>query len=226
MHALIVLPTAVLLAASLANGAFAADNSSAERWDARYGKAESFVYGSEPVRFLKEQMPTLARRKGRALCLAAGEGRNAVYLAQQGFKVVAVDISAVGLEKCRALAQRRGVEVETVTADLTTFDLGIEGYDLITDFYYHQPDLLPKILAALKPGGFFILQNFSVDQPATGRFGPKNPAYLAKPNELLLAFSDYRIRHYEDTVVELNEGMHRGPGAVVRLVVEKSPVLP
>lgn len=157
MHALIVLPTPALRPAVLASGTFAADNSTTERWDTRYGKAESFVYGSEPVRFLKEQMPTLAHRKGRALCLAAGEGRNAVYLAQQGFEVVAVDISAVGLEKCRALAQRRGVEVETVTADLTTFNLGIEGYDLITDFYYHQPDLFPKILAALKPGGYFIL---------------------------------------------------------------------
>ena len=124
MHALIVLPTPALRPAVLANGTFAADNSTTERWDTRYGKAESFVYGSEPVSFLKEQMPTLAHRKGRALCLAVGEGRNALYLAQQGFEVVAVDISAVGLEKCRALAQRRGVEVETVTADLTTFTPG------------------------------------------------------------------------------------------------------
>ena len=93
--------------------------------------------------------------------------------------------------------QQRGVEVETVVADLTTFDPGVEACDLITDFYYHQPDLFPKILAALKPGGHFILQNFSVDQPATGHFGPKTPAYLAKPNELLAAFSGYRIRHYE-----------------------------
>ena len=79
--------------AALVGGAFADDNATAQRWDARYGKAESFVYGSEPVDFLKEQMPNLARHKGRALCLAAGEGRNAVYLAQQGFDVVAVDIS-------------------------------------------------------------------------------------------------------------------------------------
>ena len=70
------------------------------------------------------------------------------------------------------------------------------------------------------------MQNFSVDQPATGHFGPKTPAYLAKPNELLAAFSGYRIRHYEDAVVELIEGMHRGSGAVVRLVVEKTVVEP
>ena len=213
-----------LIGALAASAPVTGADPTAERWDARYGRAESYVYGSEPVDFLKEQMQTLAHRKGRALCLAVGEGRNAVYLAQQGFDVVAVDISAVGLEKCRGLARRRGVAVETVAADLTTYDLGLERYDLITDFYYHQPDLFPKVIAALKPGGLFILQNFSIDQPATGRFGPKDPAYLARPNELLRAFAGYRIRHYEDAVVELDEGMHPGPGAVVRLVVEKSPV--
>jgi len=213
-----------LIGVLAANAAVDAGDPTAERWDRRYGKAESHVYGSEPVDFLKEQMRTLAPRKGRALCLAAGEGRNAVYLAQQGFEVLAVDISAVGLEKCRGLARQRGVEVETVAANLTTYDLGVDRYDLITDFYYHQPDLFPKVIAALKPGGLFILQNFSVDQPSTGRFGPKNPAFLVRPNELLRTFAGYRIRHYEDTVVELDEGMHRGPGAVVRLVVEKSTV--
>ena len=165
---------ALLSVGSCVTAVLGADtNSTAERWNARYGSADSFVYGAEPVRFLVEQMPTLVLRKGRALCLAAGEGR----------------------------------------------------YDLITDFYYHQPDLFPKAMAALKPGGFFILQNFSIDQPATGRFGPKDPAYLARPNEVLEVFSGFRIRHYEDTVVELEEGMHQGPGAVVRIVVENSPVI-
>jgi len=61
------------------------------------------------------------------------------------------------------------------------------------------------------------------DQPATNRFGPRNPALLVKPNELLERFAQYRIRYYEDTVVELDEGMHRGPAAVIRVIVEKSP---
>ena len=68
----------------------------AQRWDQRYDR-ETYVYGEEPVVFLAEQIERL--RKGKALVLAAGEGRNAVYLAQQGFQVVAVDISAKGLEK-------------------------------------------------------------------------------------------------------------------------------
>ena len=101
--------------------------------------------------------------------------------------------------------------------------MGQDQYDLITDFYYHDPTIFPKVMAALKPGGRFILQNFSIDQPATSRFGPRNPAFLVKPNELLERFAKYRIRYYEDTVVELNEGMHRGSAAVIRLIVEKSP---
>lgn len=195
--------------------------STAHRWDQRYDR-ETYVYGEKPVVFLTEQIGLLP--KGKALVLAAGEGRNAVYLAQQGFQVVAVDISAKGLEKCRALAGRRGVEVETVVADLNDYDMGEERYDLVTNFYYHDAGIFPRVMKALKPGGFFILQNFSVDQPATNRFGPRNRDYLVGPNQLLAAFAGFRIRHYEDTVVELAEGMHRGLGAVVRLLVQKERV--
>ena len=193
--------------------------SPAMMWDKRYS-AEHYIYGVEPVEFLKEQIGRLGG--GRALCLAAGEGRNAVYLAERGFAVMAVDISARGLEKARALANKKAVKIETVVADLDEYDMGREQYDLVTDFYYHDPKLFPRVMAALKPGGFFILQNFSVDQPKIGAFGPKNPSYLVGPNELLRHFSDHRIRLYEDVIVELDAGMHKGAGAVVRLLVEKT----
>jgi len=189
-----------------------------QRWDERFNR-QMYLYGKEPVEFLREQIPNL--RIGKALCLAAGEGRNAVFLAQEGFDVLAVDASAKGLAKARALAEERGATIETEIADLRTYDLGVEQYDLVTDFYYHQPDLFPKVMRALKPGGFFVLQGFSIDQPSTNRFGPKNPDFLMKPNELLRHFEGYRVRHYEDTVVELDEGMHQGSAAIVRLVVQK-----
>ncbi len=134
--------------------------------------------------------------------------------------MVAVDISAKGLEKGRKLARKRGVEIKTVVADLQKYDLGRAQYDLITDFYYYDPALFKRIMTALKPGGFFIFQNFSIDQPDTNRFGPRNPAYLVRPNEILNYFAQYRIRYYEDTVIDLDEGMHRGHGAVIRLLVE------
>ena len=191
------------------------------QWDRRYDRAQ-YVYGKEPVAFLVYAVDRL--RPGAALDLAAGEGRNAVYLAQRGFEVTAVDVSAKGLEKCAALARERGVTVRTVVADLDTFDLGSQRWDLVTDFYYHDPKLHARVLAALKPGGFFILQNFSSDQPRTNQFGPREPAWLVAPNQLLTAFAGWRIRHYEDRVVSLDEGMHQGPGAIVRLLVEKVPV--
>ena len=215
--AVLLVSLACLLGPALAQ---TGSSSAAEKWDGRYDR-EGYVYGSDPVEFLRQQVGRLG--SGKALCLAAGEGRNAVFLAQHGFAVTAVDISARGLEKCLALAAARGVQVDTVVADLDVYDLGKEKWDLITDFYYHDLDLFPRVLAALKPGGRFIMQNFSLDHPDIGRFGPRNPEYLAGPNQALRPFLDWRIRHYEDATVQLDEGMHQGPGAVVRLIVEKVP---
>lgn len=192
-----------------------------QTWDRRYNR-EMYVYGKEPVRFLVDIIDRL--RPGTALVLAAGEGRNAVYLAQRGFAVTAVDVSARGLAKCRALAVERGVQLTTVVADLDTFDIGKGRWDLITNFYYHDPGLYERIIAGLKPEGFFALQNFSIDQLTTNLFGPRSANWLVAPNQLPRAFTGWRIRHYEDCVVELDEGMHEGPGAVVRLLVQKLPV--
>lgn len=196
--------------------------SAGEQWDERFDK-KMFLYGKEPVDFLKAQIDRLP--KGRALLLASGEGRNAVYLASQGYDVTAMDPSKVGLEKAQALAAERGVSIRTEVGDLNdNYDMGEEQYDLITDFYYHDVSMFPDVMRALKPGGMFILQNFSLDQLETNRFGPKNPDYLVKPNELLDKFPGHRIIHYEDTIVKLDEGMHQGPGAVVRMIVVKEPV--
>ena len=75
-------------------------------------------------------------------------------------------------------------------------------------------------MKALRPGGRFVLQNFSTEQPATNAFGPSNPDHLVRPYELLPRFRPYRIRCYEGVVVNLDEGMHQGPGAAIRLIVE------
>lgn len=193
-----------------------------EQWDKRFDK-RMYLYGMEPVEFLRDHIDSLP--KGKALCLAAGEGRNAVYLAEQGYDVTAMDASPKGLKKASALAAQRGVSIKTEVGDLQVgYDMGVEKYDLITDFYYHDTKMLQDVMRALKPGGMFVLQNFSIQQLDTNRFGPKNPDYLVKPNELLAIFSDHRIIYYEDTVVELDEGMHQGPGAVVRMIVVKEAI--
>lgn len=208
--------------AQMMNADMDGQKTAGEQWDNRFD-VERFLYGTEPVEFLKDNVHRLA--KGKALVLAAGEGRNAVWLAGQGYDVTAMDASPIGLEKATALAGQRGVTINTEVGDLQQgYDMGEAEYDLITDFYYHDMAMIPAVMRALKPGGMFVLQNFSIDQLKTNRFGPKNPDYLAKPNELLQALEGYRILHYEDTIVNLDEGMHQGPGAVVRLIVVKETV--
>ena len=190
-----------------------------ERWNQKYD-GEMYIYGKEPAVFLKRKLGLL--KKGRALVLAMGEGRNAVYLAQNGFDVTGVDISEIAIEKCKKLAQERDVTLETIVADLTAYDLGTEQYDLITNFYFYDKSLLPKVIESLKPGGIFIFEQFSSDHPKHGKFGPKNPAYLVKPNELLEIFKSLRILYYEDMITELDEGMHKGTAAIIRLIAQKS----
>ena len=193
--------------------------SNKERWDERYDR-KMYIYGKEPTAFLKDKIDLL--EKGKALVLAMGEGRNAVYLAQHGFNVTGVDISAVAIEKCKQLAEDRRAVVKTVVADLTDYDMGHEQYNLITNFYFYDKSLFPKVIRALKPGGMFILEQFSIDHLKQGvKFGPKTDKYLVKPNEFLELFKSTHILYYEDAVIELDEGMHKGPAAVIRLIAQK-----
>ena len=105
-------------------------------WDQRYDTAD-YVYGIDPNDFLAdviEHMP-----KGRTLCIAEGEGRNAVFLAEHGHDVVAVDSSAVGLRKARELAEARGVRITTVTADLSEFEIEPNDWDAVVSIFAHVP---------------------------------------------------------------------------------------
>ena len=189
-----------------------------ERWNSKY-EGTTYIYGKEPTAFLKDKLSLL--KKGKAVVLAMGEGRNAVYLAENGFDVTGVDISEVGIEKCERLAEERGVLVNSIVADLADYDMGTEQYDLITNFYFYDKSILPKVIDSLKPGGIFIFETYSRDHPKFSKFGPKNPDYLVKPNELLEIFKSLRILYYEDTVTELDEGMHKGKAALIRLIAKK-----
>ncbi len=159
------------------------------RWDQRYA-GEEYALGVEPAAFLKEHIGKLGA--GRALDIAAGEGRNAVFLAQHGFTVDAVDISPVGLRKAEALAQKRGVEIKTIEANLEDYELGAARYELVAVFYYLQRDLTPKIKRALKPGGLVVYETYNVDHGSMSR------KYLLKKGELKKMFEDFDILHYAE----------------------------
>ena len=216
---ILIFAATILLASTIALGKQEGRAmSDKERWNLKY-EGTTYIYGKEPTAFLKEKLSLL--KKGKALVLAMGEGRNAVYLAENGFDVTGVDISEVGIEKCEQLAEERGVVVHSIVADLTDYDMGKEKYDLITNFYFYDKSILTGVIESLRPGGIFIFETYSRDHPKHSKFGPKNPDYLVKPNELLEIFKSLRILYYEDTVTELDEGMHKGKAALIRLIARK-----
>ncbi len=166
----------------------------------------------KPNSFLKTHVASLPR--GKAADLAAGEGGNAVFLAQKGFRVEAVDISSVGLRKARSFARTKQVKIRTVQADLDHFQIEPGRYDLITVFYYLNRRLIPRIKKGLKKGGRIVYETYLVEQSLLG--GPKNPDYLLKTNELLSLFQEFRVLFYR-------EGIFREPRkkAIASLIAEK-----
>lgn len=182
-----------------------------EIWNESYGKARGFLFGTRPLRFLKENISAL--REGRALVLAMGEGRNAIYLAQRGYVVEGIDISAAAVDKARALADKKGVHIEATTADLTKYKIKSNHYDLITCFYYLQRDIIPQIIEGLRQGGMVIFETYTVDQLQL-EDGPRNKDYLLNHNELLDYFRELRVILYEEKVINNSK-------AIARIIAEK-----
>ena len=184
------------------------------RWDKRFGR-EEFALGKEPNPFLKKYIHLLPR--GKALDIATGEGRNAVFLAQNGFDVDAIDISEMGLRKARKLAREKGVSVNTFPVDLDEYQIEKERYDLITNFYFLKRRLIPRIKEGLKKGGRVIFETYILEHRKLRTGGPKQAKYLLKPNELLRLFKDFRILFYREGIFK--EGGRRK--AVASLIAEK-----
>ena len=193
-------------------------------WDERYGEAH-YIYGTEPNDFLREHVNELPR--GKVLCLADGEGRNSVFLAEQGFDVTAVDASRVGLDKGRQLATARQVVVHQVHADLADFALGHEQWDAIVSIFCHVPPPLRVVLhkhvvAALKPGGVLLLEAYTPDQISHGTGGPPDPALTMSAAGLRRELEGLRFKHLHETERDVVEGTHHtGLGAVVQCIAAK-----
>jgi SAM-dependent methyltransferase len=194
-------------------------------WDVRYSDTE-YVYGTAPNEFLVSVADQIPR--GKVLSLAEGEGRNAVYLAELGCKVLGVDASAVGLSKAQQLAEERGVTIETRVADLTDFHIEPDSWDAIVSIFCHLPSGIRssvhhKVVAGLRPGGVFVLEAYTPTQLKLKTGGPPTADMLMTLNLLRTELAGLRFIHARELERDVTEGkFHTGRGAVVQVVAVKA----
>ncbi len=196
-----------------------------EFWDSRFAE-KGFAYGTEPNAFLVSQKHLLKPR-AKALAVADGEGRNGVWLAQQGLDVLSVDQSAVGLAKTRELAAQRGVPIRTEQTDLTTWKWPENEFDVVAAIFIHFPSAVraqmhARMVTALKPGGVLILEAFTPKQLEYKTGGPQDLDRLYTADMLRNDFGMGERLLLEEAITGLSEGpYHHGQSAVVRLVLRK-----
>lgn len=164
-------------------------------WDRRYAGKE-LVWTAEPNRFVVEQLAELPA--GRALDLACGEGRNAVWLAERGWRVTGVDFSPVALEKGRRLAEHRGVEVEWVVSDVLDYRAPASGFELVLVAYLQLPAgprgrALRAAADAVAPGGTLLVIAHDVVNLDGGVGGPQDPDVLYTPEEVAADLAGLRV---------------------------------
>lgn len=197
-------------------------------WEERFASTPEYVYGTDPNDFLVEAVSGLA--PGRALCLAEGEGRNAVYLASLGFAVTSVELTAAGVAKTKALAKARGVEVDAQQGDLATVQLGDARYDLVVSIFAHCEEAIRIALhralaSALVPGGRFVLEAYTPDQIGRGTGGPQERSVAMDLERLRGELIGLELEHAVELVRPVIEGpLHHGDGAVVQVVARRPPL--
>ena len=191
-------------------------------WDERYAGPE-LVWGAGPNRFVAEELAALP--PGRAIDLGTGEGRNAIWLAERGFTVTAVDFSRVGLARAAGLAAGRGVSVDWVHADLLDYRPTAGGYDLVLIAYIQLPaDRLTALArtaaAALAPGGTLLAVGHDRDNLDRGHAGPKDPSVLWTPQVVTAGLTGLTVQQAEQVnrTVTTPDGERTAIDTLVRAV--------
>ncbi|WP_088650979.1 SAM-dependent methyltransferase [Marinibacterium profundimaris] len=194
-------------------------------WDERYATDE-YLFGTEPAAFLATHAPSLPAAS-RLLCVADGEGRNSVYLAEQGHDVLAFDASPVGLDKARGLAGARGVSVDYRLSGIEEWDWSQTHDALVAIFIqFMDPDLRAHIFnefrRAVRPGGLLLLHGYAPRQVEYGTGGPPQADNMYTEELLQAHFGDWEILRLADYDAEISEGRgHSGRSALVDLVARR-----
>ena len=195
-------------------------------WNEKFANTE-YVYGTEPNDFLVSAVTKLKR--GATLSLAEGEGRNAVWLAQQGFTVSAIEQSEKGVGKTLRLALQRGVIVMAERGELETFHIQPNSWDLVVSIFAHTPQELRRklhrqVVAGLKPGGVFVLEAYTPAQIANNTGGPKDAALMPTAELLRSELAGLVFDRIEEVEREVVEGsLHTGTAHVVQVVAHRAP---
>ena len=197
-----------------------------ERWEARYAKPD-YEFGKAPNEFLAS-CKALLPKSGRALSVADGEGRNGVWLAEQGLDVTAIDFSPTAQKKARVLAAERNVSVNFVQTDVHTWAYPQAAFDVVVEIFTQFSTPAERAVKwtgmrrALKSGGLLILQGYTPKQLDYATGGPKQLEQLYTGMLLLEAFGDFRDLKITEEERELREGAaHAGMSAVIGLTGRK-----
>ncbi|MXO63726.1 SAM-dependent methyltransferase [Qipengyuania oceanensis] len=195
-------------------------------WDERYATGE-YLFGTAPNAFLAREVHCLTPGS-KVLAVADGEGRNSVFLAQHGHRVVATDISERALDKARAFAERRAVDVEYRQANLAEWEWPAEALDAVVGIFIQfagpelREDIFDGIHRSLKPGGLLLLEGYREEQLAYGTGGPPNIENLYTEDGLRRAFSTWEIELLDAYDTEIEEGIgHSGKSALIDLIARK-----
>ncbi len=195
-------------------------------WDERYA-AKTYVFGTEPNAFMKRQTHRLGAGQS-VLAVADGEGRNGVFLAQQGLTVTSIDSSPVGQAKARALAESRGVSMKFECADLSNWVFPNAAFDTVVGIFiqFAGPALRTRLFdgmkRALKPGGLLLLEGYRPEQLAYGTGGPPQAENMYTEALLREAFGDFEILELASYDAAVREGPgHDGMSALIDLIARK-----
>jgi 2-polyprenyl-3-methyl-5-hydroxy-6-metoxy-1,4-benzoquinol methylase len=193
------------------------------KWDQRYSE-EGFAYGLKANDFLVE-FSHLFPKGGKILCIAEGEGRNALHLLKEGHSVHGLDLSVVGKEKAQNLAKENGYDLGYEVGDLFEYDFGEEKWDGIVSIFFHCPIAMRenfhrKLEKGLKKGGIYLFEAYAKDQPEFATGGPKDADLLYNATDFDL--SKLETLHQKDVKREILEGRyHTGDSSVVQYVGRK-----
>lgn len=198
---------------------------SGSKWDMQFSR-HKHAYGKEPNEFIREHS-NLFQHGAHIACFAEGEGRNAIYLAKQGYEVTTYDYSKVGLAHTEEYAKEENVTVETVYADLTKDEVPKNTYDGAIFVYGHVPKtdqmyFFDNVFSSVKQGGYIMFEVYSEEQLQYGTGGPKRRDMLYDPKDVLKWIELYNCKHFFYGERTRHEGtFHTGLGHVIQCIIQK-----